>query len=157
LAAALFASDHETAKERQTDRGGARAVHSVPEFLIMPTPRCCLRLGNSAVDVCGAVAAWARPARGALPAEFFCDRHRGPTDQPITQGFLARRVTLRVEVLIAGTSLRPAEAHLEAVERLMRVVEAAGGLMNLHDVSSVVGRYTPPAPPRAKTPPRGGS
>jgi hypothetical protein len=141
-----LARENDTPKKRLRNLTAGADVGSVPRFTVMPMPRCWERLGNSPVDICGAPAGWARPARGALTRGFFCDRHKRDGDVPIAEGFIARRVTLRVEVLLAGTALGPAEAHVEAVERLMRVVEAAGGLLNLHDVSSTLGRYDPPAP-----------
>ena len=58
-----------------------------------------------------------------------------------------RRVSLTLEVLFAGVSHIPAMAQIEAVARLERAVEAAGGIVSLNAASSTVGRYEPPPPP----------
>ena len=117
----------------------------VAKFEIFQPPRCHELVGQHCSIPCGSLASWVRPGVGELPSGYFCDSHRQIDDRPIPAEFLLRRVSVVVEVSIAAASMLPGLAQHEAVERVRQAVEGAGGLFNLHTVTSTVGRYRPPA------------
>ena len=85
---------------------------------------------------------------------FFCDAHRRGDNVPIAPTAPYRRVRLTVEVLMGGASWMPSAAHLEAVARLERAVDAVGGWLDVKLVTSTIGcpsraavRRAPPVRP----------
>lgn len=127
----------------------------VANFSLAPPLRCGELLGNSPRTWCGAPASHFRPRVSEFPDGYFCASHARPGDQPIADSFLFRRVSVQLEVLLAGVTWQPGDADHEAVELLNRVIERAGGLVNLRTVTSAVGRYSPPAPQTRGPKPRG--
>ena len=124
----------------------------LPTWRVVAPLRCAHPLGSSSHRVCETRAAWMRIPNHGAHALFFCDAHQRPGDRRIPPTFDVRRVSVRLEVVFTGTSCYTAFAHQEAYERLARAVEAAGGLVNLHEIRSDVGHYDPdgaPARPRA--------
>lgn len=85
------------------------------------------------------------PANGQ-PCEFFCDEHRRPGVVPLSRTAPFRRVTLHLEVLIAAAELTPAAAHSEAVKTVLDAVALVGGVPNLVNITSTVGRIAVPQP-----------
>jgi len=123
-------------------------VADVPTFQVKPPIRCCRQLPDSPFGTCGEPAGWQRTVHiGAAPS-FFCDEHRGPNDAPIAGELVFNRVSVQAEVVFCATSFLPGMARAEALARLTAAVEAGGGLLSLTTVTSQVGRYVPPAPPR---------
>src|ERR671918_350946 len=118
----------------------------VATFVAVPTLRCHELVDHSPRAVCGVKAEWMRPGSHELPVGYFCSQHRASTDVRIPESFLFRRVSVTLDVLFAGASMAQALSQAEVVDRLERVIESAGGLINLHTVTSAVGRYSPPAP-----------
>jgi hypothetical protein len=112
----------------------------------MPALRCFERCYDREPFVCGNPASWMRANSNVFENAFFCTEHRGADDEPIPGTFFARRVSVAADVLFAATSSKPESAQREALGRLERAVERAGGVINLHAVTSLVGRYTGQAP-----------
>lgn len=120
----------------------------VPEFTVRPPLRCFgLRKDQPGVP-CARPAIWQRRAVHGFEPAYFCDDCRQPTDEPIAETPVFRRVQVMCEVLFSGTSLLERTALREAVGQLERAVEAAGGVLNVHDYRSAVGRHAAPAAPR---------
>lgn len=124
-------------------------MSDVARFSFVPPLRCFHAEWNRAAHVCGAPARWTRVSGDTQPGPFFCDEHRGPKDTPIEGALLVRRVTLTLDVSFAGASAMPAIARADALARLERAIADIGGVINLHQVYDVVGRYEPP-PARRK-------
>ncbi len=121
----------------------------VPEFQIAPPLRCYYHVGDRDPRVCGAPARWIRPGRNELHDGFFCDAHRERGDAPIPPSYLFRRVAITVQVLFSGVSLIPAVAQAEALLQLEAAVGGVGGVVNLHAMTSTLGRHTAPPPRQA--------
>ena len=117
----------------------------VAEFAVVPPLRCHELLHHSPGAVCGAKAEWMRPGQHELPVGYFCSQHREPTDVRIPETFVLRRVSITADVLFAGASMAQALSQAEAVDRLERAIRSVGGVINLHTVTSAVGRCSPPA------------
>jgi len=120
-------------------------VADVANFRVAPPPRCGQLERNSLSRFCGRRATHIRLGVGEFPVGYFCPQHSSPGDKIIPASFLFRRVSVQLEVTLAGVSLQPGEAEGDAVGALVRAIERAGGLVNLHTVHSALGRYTPPA------------
>lgn len=116
-----------------------------PEFRVMPPLRCCARSGNSAQLFCAKLAYWRRPAAHTILEQVFCHVHQQPGDEPIAGALMLRRVELRLDVWLHGMGFTTLEAHAEGLQRLEVAVLGLGGLMNLHGVTSEIGRFTLPA------------
>lgn len=133
----------------------------VARLVALPMIRCYQQLRNSEIGICGEQAYFERLSNAGFQNGFYCAAHTRAGDRPIAPEVLLRRVSIVLEVSFAGTSPIPSMAHAEALYRLERCVETAGGLLNLTNVTSVMGRYTPPpAPakgrgrrPKAQSPP----
>jgi hypothetical protein len=121
----------------------------VPEFQIQPPLRCFHKPIVSPADACAAPARWLRGGPNEPAHGFFCDAHRETGDVPIPPSFLFRRVAVTVQVLFSGASLFPVIAEAEALAKLRGAVEGVGGVMNLHALTSVLGRHTAPRAPDA--------
>ncbi len=57
---------------------------------------------------------------------------------------LLRRVDLHLNIWLHGLGVTPAESHAEALGRVEDAVVMLGGLINLHGVTSEIGRFTVP-------------
>jgi hypothetical protein len=121
-------------------------VGDVPTFAIVGPFRCCWSGGLAARSLCNATADYMTPARAGVPQSLFCAAHRPMTAVPIAGGLLLRRVSLTCQVLFTGHGVNPPFDEAEALEQLERAVNLAGGLLNLHAHSSVLGRYDVPRP-----------
>ncbi|NUR55172.1 MAG: hypothetical protein HOQ29_12045 [Acidobacteria bacterium] len=119
-------------------------MSDTPLFVVAPPIRCFHRLELPELPVCARPARWIRPSANCQPDGYFCDEHRQRTDAPIAEPTLIRRVNVTLEVLFAATSWTAGCAHAEALSRLERAVESAGGVINLHAVGSVIGRCAAP-------------
>jgi hypothetical protein len=127
-------------------------VRDVPAFAICPAPRCCRPLGNLPDQVCGQPAT--RLVRGSWWFEdrAFCNQC-APAGAIDLSGELAiRRVHMRLEVYIAGTSGRPREAQIEALAHVRRALHDAGALCEVIEIRSTFGRYPASLPPDAGEP-----
>lgn len=119
----------------------------VAQFQVRPPLRCYQQLPDSAIATCGDLAEYQRIGAGGLQVGYFCAAHRQATDVPIAGATTFRRVSVQIELLLAGTSPIPAMAQAEAVARLEAALERIHGLVNLSAVTSAIGRYEPPPPP----------
>jgi hypothetical protein len=90
-----------------------------------------------------------RPPVHELAPMFFCDDCHRFGDVPIPDDPILRRVTVTLEAYVAATSLVPREAHRRAVDELLRMINGAGGVMNLVNVTSTIGQFRPEPPTRA--------
>lgn len=115
-------------------------------FTVRPPLRCFGRSGILAETLCGKPASWMIPTGNGLDPRFFCDDCRPPNAQPVHDAAPFRRVTVQLEIFLAGATYPPSSAHWEAVELVMRAIEAVGGVGNLRDVTSAIGRCEPPRP-----------
>lgn len=112
-----------------------------------PVPlRCHEPFGNIGRAFCGAPAVAMRPLNGWHAPGYFCEKHARPDDQPIPPERVYRRVQLVAEILLAGASFQPGPAELDALSRTITAIESVGGIVNLLQVSSQIGR-TPPLGP----------
>lgn len=89
---------------------------------------------------------------GVVPA-FYCDDCRADSDAPIADDALFRRVAVTIDVVLCGTSSSEAAARREALLLLERAVHGIGGIINLHAMTTAIGRRAPQAP--APRPPAG--
>lgn len=121
-------------------------MSDAPEFHVKPTIRCFHRDPDRSPAACARQARWMRPGASSVPSGYFCDEHVSPGDVPIPATVIFRRVSVQLEVLFSATDFSPGMAQAEAVAALERAVERVGGVINLHTVTSVVGRYASPAP-----------
>lgn len=115
-------------------------MSELPTFVVAPPIRCFHRHEDHELAPCGQGARWIRWRKSVLPQGYFCDRHRAPGDEPILAEPLIRRVSVSLEVLFSATNWIAEPGQVEAVARLERAVESAGGVINLHAVTSVIGR-----------------
>lgn len=120
-------------------------MDDVAHFTIRPPLRCFGPDPSSASSICGEFAQWFRSGPTFDRTGFFCRFHRLSIDIKIPDEALFRRVHINAELLFAAVSWMPSIAHAEAVRLLNQGVGQVGGLVNLHTVSSAVGRWTPPA------------
>lgn len=74
---------------------------------------------------------------------FFCAEHSQPGDEPVTDDVVFRLVSITLDVRLCGVSHVPGFAHAEALARLERAIEAAGGVINLHACRSQLARLEP--------------
>lgn len=133
------------------------AASDIRLFSVMPPLRCCFELQSSPRKFCGERAQWFRPADAFGRGAFFCRKHRDETDQVLGADVLVRRVRVLADAIFAGVSMVRQDAHTEALDQLEAAIAARGGLLNLHSVTSEVGRLQRPgtcALPKAE---RGGS
>jgi len=114
-----------------------------PAFLVNPLRRCFGQGENRFENICTKPAAWMRQnVHGELPA-FFCDDCHRPGDEPLAPDALYRRVSVKIEVLVAGVGYTPGLAHAEAVALVERALAGTGGMLNLVAVASTIGRQAP--------------
>ena len=116
----------------------------VPRFAVLPPLRCCQQDPDCLSGICGELATWQRPGLARAGTAFFCDYHRNAIDVPIAGELVFRRVSITIEAVFAGTSPIPGLARTEALERLEKAVQHAGGLISIQAATDVVGRYAPP-------------
>lgn len=114
-------------------------------FTVAPPMRCSERLGHLLGFYCGQGAAVMRPVQAWTQPEYFCPQHAKPGDVPIAGPLIFRRVTVSLDVLFAAVTFTPVTAQAEALAALEVAVEQAGGLINLHGVTSAIGCWKPPA------------
>lgn len=113
----------------------------------VPIPlRCCQDFGNSGRAFCGAPAVSMRPANGSTLPRYFCEKHARPSDLEIPAERHFRRVQIIIEVLVAGTTAAPGLAELDALSRTISAIESIGGICNLFQVTSQIGRTAGQAP-----------
>jgi hypothetical protein len=110
-----------------------------PTFTVCPPLRCCFPVNHPSRDLCGEIARWMSSEKDPVVPAFYCDKHKFSNDVPIAGEQLVQRLTLHVDVLFTGVTLAGPRAREEAIERLQAVVAAAGGLLNLHSLSSETG------------------
>ena len=125
----------------------------MPTFTIVPPPRCQAPRSGAPSLTCGEPARWATPASRLFLETYVCDRHRTPMDVEIPKTVIFRRVRVEVVVDFFGVSLHGGTAQAEAVSRLEEAVRAVGGVPNLLNVSSTIGRgavTVTPSPASAK-------
>jgi hypothetical protein len=124
-----------------------------PELVVRPPARCFGRRADRPGRPCGRRALWMRPSKHGTENQFFCDECKRNGDEIIPPDALFRRVTVSLDIELAAADLTQAAAHAEAVARVEELVQQAGALLNLHRITSVVGRpaaQARPAPaPRA--------
>jgi hypothetical protein len=125
-------------------------MNDVARFTVAPKIRCCHFAKHRESSICGEIASWKAPSQYASTGAYFCEEHRRPEHVPIAGTVLFRRVSLQIEVLFAGVSPIPAMAQAEALARLERAVESAGGMLSIKAASSVVGYCELPGPPVAR-------
>lgn len=127
-----------------------------PVFTVRPRLRCFGRSASSTGLRCGKPAAW----MSALPVDgeylYRCQDCRENGDTPIPVDPVFRRVQVELEVLISAAALKHGPAVREALDALEAAITQAGGVLNLHEARSVIGRYSPPAPLRRRRPVGGG-
>lgn len=82
--------------------------------------------------------------RAGVPVSLWCTDHRPMTAVPVAGALLLRRVSITAEVVFTGHGVNPGYDQAEAVGQLERAVQAAGGTLNLHTATSVMGRYQAP-------------
>lgn len=109
--------------------------------------RCHFQTQGSPRFFCGELASWMRAGSLSFSPGYFCNAHHSIDDVAIPAEKMFRRVSMTVEILFASVSLVPAEAHAEVLARLELAVEQAGGVLNLHTVTSAIGRSSQPAAP----------
>src|SRR4051812_38085418 len=114
-------------------------MSDVPEFRVRPALRCFYRDQDRPAAVCAKHARWMRANGSSLPSGYFCDEHMSIGDVPIPPAVIFRRVSVQLEVVMSATDFAPPSAQAEAVATLEAAVERAGGVVNLHTVTSVVG------------------
>lgn len=118
-------------------------------FRVRVPVRCFARAQKpSGLLICGAEAHWQRAGVNGR-GSFVCDEHRQPGDQPIAFPAHIPRLSVVVELVVAGASWNPGHAKAEAVERLIAAAGSVGAVLNLHSVLFTAGRYEPPAPEAA--------
>jgi len=122
-------------------------VKDFARVVVVPPLRCCHRLADSSLAVCGREARWATAATVRQFPLFYCDEHRLEGDVLIPPDVAFRRIRVQVEVLLAGACGGAGESHAEAAELVRRAVEAIGGIPNLVAVYSDIARRTWPARP----------
>src|SRR5574342_150584 len=127
------------------------AMADEPRFLVVPPLRCWYRNGNSADAGCLNPARWMRQAPAGELAGYFCGLHSETGDVAIPFDARVCLVRVTMEVLVSGTSLDLHRAEIEAIAVLEDALERAGAWLNLHTVSTVVGRPAAPAPPGASS------
>lgn len=120
-----------------------------PNFQLAPPPRCSHQASSTPMIFCGRRASWAKVGERGLVSAFACDEHRDRGDVPIPASYEFRRVSVTVNALLCAVALDRGIAQAEAVYLLTGGVERAGGLANLVDVHSVIGRYASPPPEAA--------
>src|SRR4051812_49050114 len=110
-----------------------------PLFVAAPPLRCQRPRKASSPQLCGEIASWMQPGNDVFMPTYVCDLHRDPSCVSIPSAGVFRRVSVQVEVLFSAASWSKNEAQAEAVARLERIVQAAGGLLSLTTVTSAVG------------------
>jgi hypothetical protein len=111
---------------------------NVPAVTNAPPPRCYHRREPHSSMPCGELAAVARPGRDWFSWEYFCREHASPGDVEIPAEHVFRRVGLQLEVFIAGAGASDAVARAEAIARLDRAIQTAGGVADIAAVRSVM-------------------
>lgn len=111
-------------------------------FMVAPPLRCCARLESRPDELCGCLAHWRTPVADQRIDRVWCDQHKNPGDQVIAGELPFRRVVLTVQVYLAGTDERAPVAQNEAYDMLERQVRRLGGVLNLVDATSEIGRGT---------------
>lgn len=111
-------------------------------FLVAPPLRCCARLESRPEELCGCLAHWRSPAADEPIVRVWCDQHRKPGDEAIGGELRFRRVVLTVQVYLAGVDDGGKVAQAEAYDMLERQVRRLGGVLNLLEATSEIGRGT---------------
>jgi hypothetical protein len=115
-------------------------ISHVPAVSIVPPLRCYFRPELLGAPICGHFAHWMRPGNHWFDPEYFCDEHRGPIDVLAPAEHVFRRVRLELHVLLSAAALNVTPAHTEALARLEAAVRAAGGVLDVQGVRSMVVR-----------------
>lgn len=115
-------------------------------YMVRPPVRCFGRSRDEGSAICGKPADWQRSSVDGELVAFFCDDCRAPGDQPVRADALFRRVAVFAEVLFTGASSERTLAHAEVIARFGDAVAAIGGVLNVHAVSSNIGRAPLEAP-----------
>jgi hypothetical protein len=136
-----------TRRSRSQNRDWTISATAIPRVSVLPPIRCGHQLDDSALSACGASARWMRIGFGGHCFGFRCDDHKRDNDSPLPAAFAIRHVSVKADLVFAGTTFVPELAEREGVELARRGAESVGGLLNLHDVRSYVGQWTAPAPP----------
>lgn len=121
----------------------------LPTFVALGALRCFARGEMPDAWACGRRAGWVRYAGRATTQEFYCHLHFTEGDVPIAGLQLVRRVNITAQIIFCGTSFQAPLAQAEAIRQLEAAVERAGGVINLHAVTSQIGRW---AVPQGSTP-----
>jgi hypothetical protein len=121
-----------------------QAVPDIRLFTVLPPLRCCFYLNLPGRSFCGERAVLFRPTDAFGRGAFFCRAHADATDQAIVADVLVRRVRVLADAVFAGVSMVRQDAHSEAIDQLEAAIKARGGLLNLHSVTSEVGRLQAP-------------
>jgi len=96
---------------------------------------------------CGAPAVQLLRGNHWFDDAFRCAKHAESGGVALSAPVAVRRVRMRVDVLLAGVTMNDPAARGEAVARLQSAVAAIGGIVEVEDVRSAVGRYAAPAGP----------
>lgn len=119
-----------------------------PELVVRPPARCFGRRRELPGRPCGRRAIWMRPSKHGVEPQYFCDECKRSGDEPIAADALFRRVTVSLDIELAAADVTMSAAHAEALAVVEELVHRARGLLNLHRITSVVGRPARQAPAR---------
>jgi hypothetical protein len=126
-----------------------KLLQPIVEGLVL---RCHHQASSPPHAYCGLPAVAFRKGRMLGPDVYLCAKHAGPTDTVLPASPLARSVTVRIDVTLAGVSQMHAPAQNEAVTRLEDAVRALGGVADVRQVTSQMVRIGPPRQPEAANP-----
>src|SRR6185436_6633512 len=119
------------AGEKLRNCDGGKRVPTVMPLVYRPTLRCFGQVVNRNGLPCGRRAYFMRDSKFPEDVSYFCDECRQPGDTPIAADAPFRRVTLNVEIHIAGASRIHGAAHAEAVARIEQILEGLGGMVTI--------------------------
>ncbi len=113
----------------------------VSTFSRLPALRCGFEMDLGTHRFCNKLAIRVRQGRTWLDDTARCAEHADSGDLPLGNELIVRRVRLECCLLVAGVDLQAPHAHTAALELLEHVVNPLGAVLELHQVTSSIGRY----------------
>lgn len=127
-----------------------------PRTLHVAPPLRCSSVNRQAGNAfCGELARWERRNAAGEFVGFFCDDHSFSGDVPIDGEHVFRRVRLTAHVYVAGITSIQTLAVAEAVERFEKAVRDMGGVLDVIQTGSEIGRGKFQAPRSRPKPVKG--
>lgn len=115
-------------------------------------PRCCSITTSSPLAICNRPATWKGTIEVGGVTPVWCDEHKPQFADTLTGVLRVRRISVVGQMVLTSAVETEPLAKAEALARLARGVQDAGGLLNLHTLTVQTGFWAAPRPPGKANP-----